>query len=367
MALFSKIGKLQKQAIGVYRQNRSISQTIRYLTRYVIRRAPIVAHRIFATERPSARSRSGGGNDLRIAILLLGGVGDHVVAARFVRDLLAASGPFKFDTFSATRDVAKWIFKSFENASGGFYDTQFDGAKKNYDAALIISNFIDISHYDLVNVQDEITKASFDKMFDQIVKFNETIPLFQKNRLIMRTFVDNRLQFMGFRRSNALHGIAGLQYSGDLFPLELDNTLWGEVSGLKGPYITVHNGFEFHNITSSLRATKCYPHFDRVVSILKHRFNKLSVVQIGTKTSIPIPNVDLNLVSKTTLPQASAIIKDAICHLDNESGMVHIASCFSTPCCVVFGPTPPDYFGYDGNINIRPQRCGGCWWIMRGA
>jgi hypothetical protein len=362
MSVIGKARKIQKQALEVYRQNQSVLQTVRYLTRYVVRRGPIVVQRMFTSNRPALCARNGLRSELRVAILLLGGIGDHIVAARFIRDLQVASGPFEFDAFSATPGVAKWIFSSFDKLSGCFYDTQFDGASESYDTALIISNFIDVPRSN-INESPSDQKVFINKTIERITKFNTTIPMFQQDRLIMRAFVDNRLQFKGFRRSNALHGMAGLQYGGDELPLELDSKFRVDIANLRGPYITVHNGFELQNITSGLRATKCYPHFDRVVTILKRRFGDLSVVQIGTKTSVPISNVDLNLIDKTTLPQASAIIKGAICHLDNESGMVHIASCLATPCCVVFGPTPADYFGYETNINIRPQQCGDCWWI----
>jgi ADP-heptose:LPS heptosyltransferase len=42
---------------------------------------------------------------------------------------------------------------------------------------------------------------------------------------------------------------------------------------------------------------------------------------------------------------------------------VHLARCYGVTSCVVFGPTPSDYFGYPGNINVDPAFCGGCWWI----
>ena len=110
--MIGKARKIQKQALEVYRQNQSVLQTIRYLTRYVVRRGPIVLQRMFASNRPALRARNGLRSELRVAILLLGGIGDHIVAAQFIRDLQAASGPFEFDAFSATPGVAKWIFKA---------------------------------------------------------------------------------------------------------------------------------------------------------------------------------------------------------------------------------------------------------------
>jgi ADP-heptose:LPS heptosyltransferase len=73
--------------------------------------------------------------------------------------------------------------------------------------------------------------------------------------------------------------------------------------------------------------------------------------------------VNLDLVGRTTLGEAAAIISKSRLHLDNESGLVHLATALGVKCCVIFGPTSLDYFAYETNINLAPKFCGGCWWI----
>jgi ADP-heptose:LPS heptosyltransferase len=87
------------------------------------------------------------------------------------------------------------------------------------------------------------------------------------------------------------------------------------------------------------------------------------IVQLGTTTSEAIAGVDLNLIGRTSLAEAAALLRATALHLDNEGGLVHLAACYGRRSLVVFGPTPSDYFGYPGNINLDPLRCGGCWWI----
>jgi ADP-heptose:LPS heptosyltransferase len=127
-------------------------------------------------------------------------------------------------------------------------------------------------------------------------------------------------------------------------------------------YLTVHNGFDPDFVISRATTTKCYPHFASVVSELKLRYPQLLLVQIGGATSTPIAGVDVGLIGRTTIPEAAAVIAGAQLHLDNESGLVHMAACLGTRSCVLFGPTDADYFGYPQNINLRPGCCGGCWW-----
>ena len=129
----------------------------------------------------------------------------------------------------------------------------------------------------------------------------------------------------------------------------------------------MHNGFDGEFLVTSThkatRSTKVYPHFDQVIALIRGAFPDLTVVQIGTKTSQCIPGVDCNLVERTTIEEAVELLRHSVLHLDNESGLVHIAASIGTKSCVVFGPTSADYYSYDTNINIRPKVCGGCWWV----
>jgi ADP-heptose:LPS heptosyltransferase len=110
-------------------------------------------------------------------------------------------------------------------------------------------------------------------------------------------------------------------------------------------------------------STKRYPHWSAVVALLKQSWPELVLVQIGAGTSTAIEGVDICLIDQTSLQQTVEIIRGAALHLDHESGLVHLARCLGVKSCVVFGPTSADYFGYEGNINLRPRICGGCWWI----
>ncbi len=47
-----------------------------------------------------------------LAVKITGGLGDYVVAARYLRDLADQVEPFSFDLYSGNPDVAGWIFAS---------------------------------------------------------------------------------------------------------------------------------------------------------------------------------------------------------------------------------------------------------------
>lgn len=96
---------------------------------------------------------------------------------------------------------------------------------------------------------------------------------------------------------------------------------------------------------------------------LKRLIPDLYVVQVGKGAARLIAGTDKVLVDNTTLPELRSLLATSRFHIDNEGGLVHLATTLGTPCCVVFGPTNLAYFGYDENINIRPATCGNCYWI----
>lgn len=100
--------------------------------------------------------------------------------------------------------------------------------------------------------------------------------------------------------------------------------------------------------------------------MLRRDFPGVTFVQIGeSATSVEITECDVSLLGRTSLKEAAGVLRGALMHLDNESGLVHLARCFGVPSTVVFGPTPADFFGYPGNGEVRPTVCGDCWWLTR--
>jgi hypothetical protein len=148
----------------------------------------------------------------------------------------------------------------------------------------------------------------------------------------------------------------------DAFDLAVDERILAARRLEPWTYVTIHNGFDPNMVVVGDTSTKCYPRFAEVVSEIKAARPDLTIVQVGASTSAPIEGVDVCLVGMTNLPELGAVLKHAAWHVDIESGLVHMARCFDTGCTVVFGPTPADYFGYEGNQNLSPPLCGDCWW-----
>ena len=137
-----------------------------------------------------------------------------------------------------------------------------------------------------------------------------------------------------------------------------------ESHGLTGkPFITIHAGGDKSAYRSS-HGTKIWPleRWGQFCRLFKSRYPYIAVVQIGVDSHTPIEGADLLLCGKTSLAESMAVLKQALLHVDGESGLVHLRRQLGGKSVVLFGPTPEKYFAYAGNINIISPFCTNCMW-----
>jgi ADP-heptose:LPS heptosyltransferase len=301
---------------------------------------------------------------LALAITVSGGLGDLIVIARHMRDLAAESEPFSFDVFAPSPGLATWVFSAVPGFDQAHPDTLEDIAGRPYDLRLRINQTVVLVHHSvrwarlrkaphLARAVQHISRSRRRGGLDPYIEHHPR----PDNGLARKAVFANRT------RHDFLHFLSGITPGGPRLDIAADDAALRRL-GLTGrPFVTVHNGFDNSFVIAGPRATKCYPHFAAVVARLKAARPELAVVQIGTTTSEPIAGVDFDLIGKTGLPEVAGLLRAAALHLDNEGGLVHLAASYGRRSLVVFGPTPSDYFGYAGNINLDPPRCGGCWWV----
>lgn len=130
-------------------------------------------------------------------------------------------------------------------------------------------------------------------------------------------------------------------------------------------YITIHDGAQkvMMEQSPSGRITKMLPPETWKETVRLLREQELEIVQLGLGNEPAIEGVSVDLRGQCTLQETAIIIKNAVCHLDTEGGLVHLARAMQTRSVVLFGPTPVEFFGYSENINLAPTTCSNCWWI----
>ena len=298
-----------------------------------------------------------------IALLITGGMGDYLIVARFLRDLAAAMEPARFDIFCSNPKIGDWAFAAvpgFNKCHSEFLFSRQD-VVDTYDLALRASQFV-IANNDQIDWTRLQKAKRLQQVLTNLVRSRRPIEPFIEHHPHLDASLARRIVFNNETRETFLHWMAGIPYGGPRLALETDNAIIDQLSLRQRPFVTINNGFDAGFIITGTASTKTYPHSDELCRLLKMQFPELVIIQIGNATSQPLANADINLVGKTSLAAAAALVQHASLHIDNEGGLVHLASAFATRCCVIFGPTPADYYAYADNINILPSFCGGCWW-----
>ena len=107
-------------------------------------------------------------------------------------------------------------------------------------------------------------------------------------------------------------------------------------------------------------SSKIWPkeYYEILVKQLKSLFPSYIFVEIGAGRGPRLKGVDISISGKTTIEEIKAILKNAILHIDGEGGLVHLRHALQGGCsCVLFGPTSPEVYGYEENINLKSSAC----------
>jgi ADP-heptose:LPS heptosyltransferase len=335
-----------------------------YLWFYILRRGPRALQRRFQILKDRRRVLKDAHVDggFLVAVQIAGGIGDQIIIARFLRDLASEFPDMYFDIFSNDLTTTKWAFGGNRSFRGTYIDSLFSSAHMSYDYSIEISDTV-------TPVSNRLGSSKGGEIFAALLRraviYNEANDDVFSLGSSGRTLQAIRLVCDNAARHTALQHIAGITYGGDEMPLATDPTIC-RANGIEGrTYVTLHTGFGTDQVTVGRRSTKCYPHFDSVIELMRAKHPEFVFVQLGARNSEPLKQADIRLLGSTSMPQVGALLAGAALHMDNESGLVHIARCFGTRSCVVFGPTNPDYFGYEANVAMRPPVCGGCWWVTK--
>jgi ADP-heptose:LPS heptosyltransferase len=126
-------------------------------------------------------------------------------------------------------------------------------------------------------------------------------------------------------------------------------------------YFVVCNSAEALTITRSGWTKTLAP--DQIAAIVAGmRQSGLPAVQLGAGDDRLIGGVEFDWRGKSSLREAAVVLRSAQVYIGPEGGLANLARAMATRAVIFFGSTPPEFFAFRGNINIRPRRCGGCWW-----
>ncbi len=361
------------------------------------------------------------GNTCYIAVNIgNSGIGDAVVAIRFLRDMAnfvnesnktktginGNTGNGKDETFKKADGMRvessgnKIVFDIFYRSPGSieFIASPLSVVRRVLDLFdySCLHKFYDIDlRLNTFFIEEEINEASRKKLSDKFPALLKIIENIKTNQASLKKYIKTRpfsegilsddVTAMGLSRASYLNYTAGIAYSfsssssggnndndigkwnksGIGLNIAIDSTATTKFNLKSIKFITIHDGWDENTKISDEISTKSYlpEMWSELMKLLKSEIPGYTTVQLGgLGNGSDIESIDLNLRGRTTLKEAASILSESSLHIDTDSGLVHIATSLGTKCVVLFGPTNAAYCSYPENLNITPRLCGNCWW-----
>jgi ADP-heptose:LPS heptosyltransferase/2-polyprenyl-3-methyl-5-hydroxy-6-metoxy-1,4-benzoquinol methylase len=303
-------------------------------------------------------------NVLHIAILLHGGFGDVLISNAWIKEF--------YRHFDCVVEID--IFTSHKNTlflgmpyKIRLFKKYLYGNAAGYDLKLEILHFVKINQWipsRIINMDKKIygQLEKINSFYSKYAKYVKAQPLSDGEWAnLMIKMSRNRWSQLDIDGVFDFDSTKGILHPDNKKYVVLDKL------GLQDKiYITMHIG-SGNTSDKNARHVKLWPliHYIELCKLIKQFYPDLLIVQLGTKNSLPIQNVDLNILGQLDMPENIIVLKHSLLHIDGESGLVHIKRQLHGKSIVLFGPTPIEYFKYDENININsPYHCTNCMWML---
>ncbi len=306
-----------------------------------------------------------GPRDMIYAVRITGGIGDAIVVARLIRDLQKEfGGGAKFDVYYQSPEAVAPFFGAIPGFREMIHVETFESTAPYYVFSII-------AHQMVLFANEYMNHRVLLRDFPAVLRLLGNVQSFRKpfdKYIAVHPYLDGAFADaatrQGYARNSFLHKMMGIAYGGDRLAVPVDPAAPAAFGLTPGRYVTVHDGWDAKFKLATHRPTKAMPAqaWTDIVKHMKALRPDLTVVQLGGKLGVDIPDVDVNLKNRLSFAQSTSILAGSAVHIDTESGLVHLAASLGVRSVVIFGPTNVAWFGYPQNANIAPKQCGNCWW-----
>jgi ADP-heptose:LPS heptosyltransferase len=305
-------------------------------------------------------------NEIYIAVILHGGIGDFVNSSAFLTALYEKYNLPKADLFNDAVSPMMCIFENAPFKRNLWPFKYFESLKHKYAIIIGLSDWCSFEF----NYSDQLLAEHNDliEAYRKNEKVNTTLKHYVDHHPLLDGHFSDEMITKGINRVKAPGVFIGLDVDEDRhykIYTKLPDEYFFEGIGLNiSPYITVHDGFGGESNLKVEFSTKQWSieYWEKLISLLKSVYPNIKIVQLGGKKSRIIKNVDICFLNTLSLKESILVLSKSILHIDNESGLVRIAKAYGVKSVVLFGATNPKYYGFKTNINIFPNFCGNCFW-----
>ncbi|MDR0693412.1 MAG: hypothetical protein LBF49_02455 [Puniceicoccales bacterium] len=327
----------------------------------------------FCTHSISRRLSKRNGDNLKVAVVVTGGIGDILVYAIAIKELskrINCDHSIDLYTDAKCRKITLDFVFSKANFISNLAESNFwiIFKKHDYDVIIRMDRCTSILYYDSKYIEKkskwlgDFCKKNKD-FFVKHYKIVEHSPRYH-TLVVQWSILNNRTRMQGPDQC----GLLGIDNSTHLFlNLEPENMEILKSFGLEETqYITMQRGINAHEKSSE--STRMWPirHYEKFIELFHRAYPNIKVIQLGYSNGLckSMDGVDVNLVGKTSLGELAVLLKHSLFHLDGDGGTVHMKRFLNGRSIAIFGPTLEKVIGYSENINLRGDGCGSwCEWV----
>lgn len=293
---------------------------------------------------------------ISLAVQMSSGMGDIIIAKRFVMQLLKLAPEVHVDIFCSS-EATRLFFDAMPQLNAFVTPKQaiFTNVCDRYMLAIEHQFHLTFHsfHYDDICAINPAFADRMQRLYDEAATYrndcavNEHLHMFYMRAAFAGTSV--------YEFPRYYQDVLGIHDTQVDIPLRrVGAEAFRELA--LGAYITVNYG---NGVGGAVSKQWPRENFDQLVSLLHETFPAMEIVQLGGADAEQIDGCDRYLLGKS-LELVKYVLKESLLHIDIEGGLVHIATQLGTKCIVLFGPTPLECFGYPENINLRAGDCRDC-------
>jgi len=341
-----RIGKLIHKGLYSLR-TRGLYHTCRRLAYWMIRK-------VNSHEKVSNFDNEG---VLHLAFYPSGGLGDYIIS-RVILEKCLEYVNCDVTIFADKLEFAKSVYGDITSQYRLWYEYETDA--RFYDLALWVEPFVHVDYIKGARVR-KFSKELAEKC--EYIKYKNWHKLYVD---IEEQWWRERIRFeecrvLGLDRWTELgmNGVFDINTHKVNIPLLPSDCIGEDLSICKEKYITLNYGSDV--MVKGLKQLKLWipEGYRTLIKLIKMEYPNIKIFQIGDQKAERIEGANEYLLGKS-IEYIKYILKNSICHIDCEGGLVHLATQLGTKCVVLFGPTPVHMYGYKDNVNIVSPLCSNC-------
>lgn len=297
-------------------------------------------------------------DELKIAFYPTGGLGDYIVSAKILEELLALV-KCNVDIYCEKFDFGKAIYGNRTGVNVKPFE-KFEEERYESDLALTVEHFIHIRNANWSRLKS-ISPNLYARL--RYIKDNWGHLYVDIPQQCFRELVHfERCRIQGLNRWTELRMGKAFDVIDQKVSIPMNDEyreMYEKLSFAGREFITMNCGTDAMRSVGTQTKAWMNSYYEELAQIIKHSKKNIMIVQLGSGDGIKLKNMDFHIMGES-LELTKWILKGSKLHVDIEGGLVHLATQLGTRCAVLFGPTPQHMYAYEQNENICNEKCYGC-------